>query len=121
MSIAFVLAGCGAKIQEARFNPAPARTAPEHVAVFQATRPECHFDEVGTLTVEKRNAFVSSQEMLGALRERAARMGGDAIVGLSEGNRVRGAVAMGNVIGVANRQTFSATVIRFSSLECRKE
>jgi hypothetical protein len=119
--IALTMTACGPKIREARFRPAPPRTPPEQVAVYQASRPGCQFEELGTVTVEKRNAFVSSQEMLNAMRQRAARMGGDALLGLAEGSVVGALVPVGDLVAVANRQTFSATVIRFLSLDCRRE
>lgn len=121
VSLGLACAACGPRIREARFRTYPPRDASHEILVYQTTRPECSFEEVGTITVEKRNAFVSSQEMLDSLRERARRMGGDALLGLAEGNRVAGAAPVGAAIAVANRQTFSSTVIRFADDSCRKD
>jgi hypothetical protein len=111
---------CGPAIHEARFRQVAPRAEPHAITVFQTTRPECGFEEVGMISAEKRHLFVSAQEMLDAMRARAQRMGGDALIAFQEGARLSGSGDGAGNVRIEDKLTYSATVIRFTDTACMK-
>lgn len=120
MAVAFFsfAASCSPAVRSTQFAPAPARAADHPIRVYQQTRPQCPFEELGSVSSRKRNKFVSMDAVMEAMRDRARKMGGDALVGLTEADEARGAVAIGAGIALDRDPVLSATVIRFTDPDC---
>jgi hypothetical protein len=72
------------------FEPRPADTP---VRLYQASRPDCSFDEIGTVKVKGRD-FERADLLADAMRARVRELGGDAIVNFTKGEVVVGARGM---------------------------
>lgn len=71
--------------------------------------PECTFEEIGLLTVERGpGPFVSAEKRLRAVKDRARHMGGDAVIGLTQLPATEGF-----------RGGLAGTVVRFNEETCR--
>lgn len=117
-------AGCAPAVHSATYLPGSASPRPEQapVRIYQETRPRCPFEEIGWVRGAPRTRFDSPDEVLEAMRARARRMGGDAIVAFSAGERPEGAVVTGEgavaVAGVSHGSVFQGTVVRFTQADC---
>ena len=89
----------------------PPRPPDSEFLIFSVRTPECGFEEVGLITVEKENSlnFIAVDDPLAALQKRARRMGGDAVIGLTQLPPAEG--FYGGLRG---------TVIRFAQEGCRR-
>jgi hypothetical protein len=114
-----IVVGCGPRVTSARFGeqPAPREDGPP-IQVFSTKLPECPYEEVGLVRVEKRHGMTSMQAMLDAMRDRARRMGGDAVVGVGHTSAVEGGAAAGTVTTAAG---LTGTVIRYTGAACMRE
>jgi hypothetical protein len=83
--------------------------------------PSCPYEELGLVSVSE-GAFAGGVDTyLPKMKERAQRMGGDALLGYKQESRTSGAVAVApGVVGVTNEAMHSATVIRFTDPACQK-
>lgn len=116
---ALLVAGCGPRVQSARFGETPApRPATQPIQVFSTKLPECPFEELALVRVEKRHGFTSLQAMLDAMRHRAREMGGDAVVGVGHTTGVDAGVAGGTA---TTTDGIAGTVIRFTDAACMRE
>ena len=88
----------------------PPRPPESQLLTFSVRTPECGFEEIGLITVEKENSlnFIKVDDPLLALKERARRMGGDAVIGLTQLPSTDGFYG-----------GLRATVIRFTEDSCR--
>lgn len=68
------------------------------------------------MSARKRSG--SMDGVLEAIRKRVREMGGDAVLGVTQGQQLRGGVVTGNVVSVRSRPTLSGTVIRFRDPAC---
>jgi hypothetical protein len=114
-----IVAGCGPRVRSARFGeqPAPREGGPP-TQVFSTKLPECPYEELGLVRVEKGHGLTSMQAMLDAMRDRARRMGGDAVVGVGHISAVEGSVAAGSVTTAGG---LAGTVIRYTDSACMRE
>jgi len=80
-----MLGGCAPAVESAMFGagPAEARTAPAAIRVYENTVPVCAFVELGTVR-GRMSGWKSLDRVLRRMRERAAQLGGDAILDLRE-------------------------------------
>lgn len=102
--------GCSPVVRSTALGPSyPPRAPDSEVLTFSVRLPECAFDEIGLVTVEKENSltFIAVEEPLIALQKR--RMGGDAVIGLTQLPPAEGLYG-----------GLSGTVIRFSQESCRR-
>jgi hypothetical protein len=117
--IVLLAVACGPKVQSARFGETPApRPGTQPIQVFSTKLPECPFEELALVRVEKRHGFTSLQAMLDAMRHRAREMGGDAIVGVGHTSSVEAGVASGTA---TTTDGIAGTVIRFTDAACMRE
>ena len=100
---------CGPHIRTTRLVPGhPPRPQDAVLSVFSEKMPECRFEELSLVTA-REDSFFFGQDLLGAIKSEARRMGGDALIGLRDLPRVRDDEGPG----------LSATVVRFVDPECR--
>jgi uncharacterized protein YbjQ (UPF0145 family) len=60
------------------------------------------------------------EKVVEGLRERARKMGGDAIIGIGESTETRGATIVGSAVVANSDKVLSGTVIRFNSRSCTR-
>jgi hypothetical protein len=116
------LAACAPAVQSVMFvSPAPSPRAADHpIRFYGSTRPECPFEEVGTVRARKPNSFVSMEAVAESIRERARSMGGDAVIGVGEATETRGASLVGSAVVLNRDPVVSGTVIRFTNAACAR-
>ena len=88
------------------------------IRIYRAIMPECPYEEIGIVSSRQRNKLISMDKVLEAAKERARKMGGDAIIGLSETDQAQGAVRVGETVALDRDPVLSGTVIRFSDRSC---
>lgn len=125
-----LLAGCAPTVQTVTFRSPPpaARPADAPVRIYELQRPTCPFEEVGRVTVSRRNKFTSLQAMNAALMAAARAIGGDAIVAFSQEREVTGATAVVDpdaplVVGttrVRRSPVLGGIVVRFTDPSCQR-
>jgi hypothetical protein len=118
---AALLVACGPTVSSTLFVPAPAMPRDHPITVFMTKAPECPYEELGIVTVSEGAFAGGADTYVLAMKDRARKMGGDALLGYKQGSRTSGAVAVApGVVGVANEEVHSATVIRFRDASCQK-
>ncbi len=115
------LVACGPTVSSSVFVRAPSMPRDHPIIVFMTKAPECPYEELGLVTVSE-GAFAGGVDTyMPAMMNRARQMGGDALLGYKQESRTAGAVAVApGVIGVANEEMHSATVVRFKDPSCHK-
>lgn len=81
-----VLAGCATE-RVMTTGTAAAPTNPTSVQIFLTEKPTVAYEELGRVSVDKYNNFAmtrSPDELNNKLKEKAASIGGDAIIGVTE-------------------------------------
>ena len=125
---ALTLAACGSAVDSAVFMSAPPVPSGAEVRVYRTQMPACAYDELGLVTWRPRHGWKKLQEGVDLMRERAAEMGGHAIVGFSLGERTNGTTTTissdsANVTArssVSTEMVASGTVIRFRDGGCAR-
>lgn len=116
LGVALGLIGCGPAVRSTPFETFPPRPAEHPIAIYSTKTPECAYEEVGLVSARRRYALViSMSDVLEALKERARAMGGDAVMGVSEGAEVAGSGE-----DVTSAPVLSGTVIRFREEDCTR-
>ena len=130
-----LLAGCGPTVQSMRFTPVreASRNAEHPIQIYRVGAPSCAFEELGLVTGQPSGLFRNSLDHVAeGMRKHARRMGGDAIVGLSRGQRDSGGGLWGIslpdslgglVIGTldgGSASEFIGSVIRFTDPDCTR-
>jgi len=116
-------AACAPAIHSAVFmDPPPRSNPPDHPVLFyQTSRPECPYEEIGTVTARKSSALVSMGRVAEGVRAHARRMGGDAVIAQRERSEVDGVSLIAHaVIDVDRVPVVTATVIRFRDKGCMR-
>jgi hypothetical protein len=118
---ALMLTACATGIDSAVFMVAPPIDRPEDVRIYQTQLPTCPYDEIGIVTWEPTSGWQKLQAGVDRMRQRAARMGGHAIIGFSIAERSSGstttinsdstAVTVGSTVNTTTR--VAGTVVRF--------
>ncbi len=110
--LAFLIAAvssCAPATRVTRFAMYPPRPLDHPIKIYRTTLPDKPFEEIGLVNSRQRNKFISMEAVFEFLKMEARKMGGDAIIGLSEVNEARGFVG-----GRLDRDpVLSGTVIRF--------
>lgn len=116
LGVALSLIGCGPAVRSTPFETFPPHPADHPIGIYSTKTPECPYEEVGLVSARRRYALVMSMsDVLEALKERARAMGGDAVMGVSEGAEVSG-----DGEDVTSTPVLSGTVIRFTEEECTR-
>lgn len=122
--LALAAAACGPSVQSAAYVPLPdARADAGVMRIYEHTRPDCAFEEIGRLTGRRRLPTHSPDEVANAMRRRAREMGGDAIIAFGERTEPGGTlvIPVSEHAAVATETAashFVGTVIRFADPSC---
>lgn len=118
--LAILTTGCSPTVSTILFlSPPPSPQAADHpILVFNETRPECPYQEVGSLLVRQGDSDASVDKLVALLRVKAREMGGDAIVGITQGVENGGGTVIGHSVIAHNDPLVSGTVIRFRDSAC---
>lgn len=112
--------GCGPAVNSMSFiSPALPPTPSDYpIRFYGQSHPKCPFEEVGSVSARRKSKLTSMDKVMDGLRDRARKMGGEAVIGIGEKTETRGAIFTGPTI-VANRdEVVSGTVIRFTDPAC---
>lgn len=123
--LALSLAACGPAVQSASYVPLPEPRA-ESVAtmrIYEHTRPECAFQEIGRLSGWRRLPTHTPDDVANAMRRRAREMGGDAIIAFGERQEGPSGVIVpvsesASIGSVSSGSHFVGTVVRFTDPAC---
>lgn len=118
--VALLVSGC-VRTRVTVFDPRSAndrRTPAELIRFYELQRPTCEYREVGHVTA-RSSFFGTWNKVQRDAREKAHRMGGDAIVSVRESSRITGAVFSKSQISATETTTLSGTVVRFTNPNCR--
>jgi hypothetical protein len=88
LSIATMIAACTATTSIRTSNEPHSPTDPANVKIFLSEKPSQQYKEIGKVTVDKYGMIgmtpASGEKINQLLREEAAKIGGDAIINVSE-------------------------------------
>lgn len=117
-----LLGACAPVVRSMMFvAPAPPPRAKEHqIRFYRDDRPVCEFEEIGLVTSRKPSFLVSMQEVEESIRARARRMGGDAVIGVSERSEIHGAGVSRAGVHLESDPVYSGTVVRFTDPDCTR-
>ncbi len=101
------VSGCSPAVRSTAFVQRPSMPTDHEIRIYRATMPECPYEEIGIVSSRQRNKLISMDKVLEAAKERARKMGGDAIIGLSEQTGHRGRCVWG--------KPWRSTEIQFSA------
>ena len=88
--------------------------------MYSIERPRCPFEEIGTVRSRKPAPWVSMEEVAESVRDVARELGGDAIIGVTNGTQLNGATVGGGTMSIDTDPVLSGTVIRFKGDDCRE-
>ena len=109
LALACLATACATRVRSVLFDPAhplPPKPADAAVVMFSIQRPECAYQEIGTVSA----AGGKPEEITLRIRERAREMGGDAIVGIAQSLTDHS----------HTRTTLTGTVIKFREPSCMR-
>jgi hypothetical protein len=95
------------------------RTSVERIRFYETQLPTCPYRELGRVTAYS-SYFTSWNKVVRTARERAHRMGGDAIVSVRERSRIDGAILSPQQVSLTEEESISGTVVRFTNPACRQ-
>jgi hypothetical protein len=125
--LSLAAAACGPQVRSASYLPTPqarAGTDAAQIRIYEHTRPACAFEEIGRVTGRASLPTQSADAIANAMRRRASRMGGDAIIGfgerLEDGGDVVIPVSENTAIAapIGSTSHFVGTVIRYTDPSC---
>jgi hypothetical protein len=126
LTLSLAVAACGPSVRSATYMPQPqprTETDPAAMRIYEHTRPDCDFEEIGRVTGRRSSPFNTPDQIANAMRRRAAQMGGDAIIAFGE----RDDGPSGVIIPVSENASYgvissapvyTGTVVRFTDPEC---
>jgi hypothetical protein len=115
-----LLVACGPAVRSAPFKSVPARPPDHEIMLFSTKLPSCPYDEIGLVTAKPEYRWNSHEDVLEALKQRARKMGGDAVVGLSQQQTVNGGTVWGSTVNINSSDALTGTVIRFTEEGCKR-
>jgi hypothetical protein len=122
LCLGFVVGNCSPSVN--RIYLLPERLPPKPVAypisLYLDKEPECPYQEIGVVTSRQRNKFISMDAVMESIRKEARKMGGDAVIRVSFGDKPMGAVVPGRVVVVDYDPVVNGTVIRWIQQDCTK-
>ncbi|HEX6371347.1 MAG TPA: hypothetical protein VF006_20680 [Longimicrobium sp.] len=121
-----VAAACGPSVQSASYVRLPqprAESDATAMRIYEHTRPDCAFEEIGRLTGRRRLPTHSPDEIADAMRRRASEMGGDAIIAFGEQSEGPSGVIVpisenASIGSISSSSVFVGTVVRFTDASC---
>jgi len=116
------LVACAPGVRSILFDaahPLPPRPPGAPVRMFSTERPQCPFDEIGTVSAEG-GSLLSSEKIVQGLQDRARAMGGDAIIGVTQGSRSQTSTYAPGRVTTGSMTTLTGTVIRFTDPSCTR-
>ncbi len=123
--LVLALAACGPAVQSASYVPLPERRADDAgvMRIYEHTRPDCAFEEIGRLTGHRRLPTHFPDDVANAMRRRASEMGGDAIIAFGEREEGSSGVIIpvsenASIGSISSASHFVGTVIRFTDPSC---
>lgn len=125
--LALSLAACGPQVRSATYVPDPepgGGTDASAMRIYEHTRPECPFQEIGRVTGRGSLPTHSQDDIANAMRRRASRMGGHAIIAFGERLEDAGAVVIpvaenaAVAAPIGSTSHFVGTVVRFTDPAC---
>jgi hypothetical protein len=117
---ACLLGACGPAVRSAPFKSVPPRPPEHEIVLFSTKLPTCAYEEIGIVTAKPRTGLDSLESVLEALKHRAREMGGDAVVGLTQQQTVRGGTVVGSSVSLSTGEGLAGTVIRFADSACTR-
>lgn len=114
-SAVLILSGCGPTITMARFtNETYTPTKSNGVAVItSAKNVQKPYIEIGLVDAEEGPGTQSYEEIIAAIKIKAAEMGADAVI-ISTGSKNHGMLAAGGMLMSINGKHVKATAIKWS-------
>jgi hypothetical protein len=115
VSAALILSGCGPTITMARFtNETYTPTKSNGVAVITSAKNiQKPYIEIGLVDAEEGPGTQSYEEIIAAIKIKAAEMGADAVI-ISTGSKNHGILAAGGMLMSINGKHVKATAIKWS-------
>lgn len=108
------ISACGPTVSVARFTADTFPSVePSQVQIFSSTVPNRSYSEIGIIEVEEGPGSQTYDEMIQALRSRAAGMGANAVL-IDAGKRSQGALLYGGLLMAIDAKYIKATAIRWS-------
>jgi hypothetical protein len=120
--LAGLLSACAPAVDTVRLSPVPypPRPADFRIRMYSTERPQCPFEEIGTVRARKPNWFVSMEDVAESVRQVARELGGDAVIGVTNASQISGGTVIGSSVSVDTDPVLSGTVIRFTADDCRQ-
>jgi hypothetical protein len=115
-----LLTACGPAVRSAHFKSVPPRPTDHQIVLFSTKLPACPYEELGLITAQRRHGFNSYESVLEAMKARARRMGGDAVVALNQQQTVNGGTVIGKTVSINTGEALTGTVIRFTESGCTR-
>lgn len=115
VAAAVILSGCGPTITTARFtNETYTPTKSDGIAVITSGKNiQKPYTEIGLVDAEEGPGTQSYEEIIAAIKTKAAEMGADAVI-ISTGSKNHGMMAAGGMLMSINGKHVKATAIKWS-------
>jgi hypothetical protein len=116
LALAVHVSGCAPAMQTTRLSSTvhPAKPIDAPIELFYTKAPTRPYEELGIVSARQRNKFISMDQLTASIRQQAQRMGGDAVIGLSLGDKKMGAVVSGNSVIVDHDPVLQGVVVRWT-------
>lgn len=125
LALSLAAAACAPAVESATYRPLPEPRAEsgEMMRIYEHTRPDCPFEELGRLSGWRRMPTQTPDDVANAMRRRAGEMGGDAIIGFGQRQEGPSGVIIpisesASIGSISSGSVFVGTVIRFTDPEC---
>ena len=86
--VAIAIIACVPATRSTVFQSYDPKPTGSPIKIFGVKSPTCNLEELGIVNSRQRNKFISMDEVIESLKVEARRMGGDAIMGLTESNPI---------------------------------
>lgn len=124
LALSVAAAACAPSVQSASYTTLPEpRVAGEGMRIYEHTRPDCPFEELGRVTGWRRLPTHTPDDVAKAMRRRASEMGGDAIIAFGERQEGPSGVIVpisenASIGSISSGTVFLGTVVRFTDPSC---
>lgn len=118
--ILFFSQGCGLRpaTRATVFQHHPPKPDNYPIIIYRTKLPECPYDEIGIISSKRKTKLITMEQVIESIKQKARQMGGDAVIGLSEVNEVKGADVSNSGVVLDRDLVLSGTVIKFKDPEC---
>ena len=112
--------GCMPSIKTTVFKLYPSRPDDYPIKIFRENTPQCQYEEIGTVSFRYRNQFDKMEQVIETFKQKARKMGGNAIIYLKESGKIEGSMIDIHGRGNVSIESFvlSGIVIRFIDPAC---